>query len=308
MDIVHCIDNSYVAQCGVTITSVCVNNVNEVILFHILTTNLSIFNREMLKKIVDKYRQKIIFYNVDEYLLNKCPLREGDHVSLATYFRILMPDILPKSLNKVLYLDCDLVVCKNIKRLWDTDISTHSLGAVYDGGTDDIRTYNRLKYDIRQGYFNAGVLLVNLAYWREFHISNKLLKFIEQYPERLMFWDQDALNSVLIQTTKILPFKYNMLDAFYTKELALREEYLFEIEGALCDPTIHHFSSPNKPWLKTCDHPLKSFFFEYLKRTSWNDKFPIYPFNMSLKSRLCLFLWNKGIVLSRKELKYRELS
>ena len=126
MDIVHCIDNSYVAQCGVTITSVCVNNVNEVILFHILTTNLSIFNREMLKKIVDKYRQKIIFYNVDEYLLNKCPLREGDHVSLATYFRILMPDILPKSLNKVLYLDCDLVVCKNIKRLWDTDISTHS--------------------------------------------------------------------------------------------------------------------------------------------------------------------------------------
>lgn len=53
---------------------------------------------------------------------------------------------------------------------------------------------------------------------------------------------------------------------------------------------------------------LKSFFFEYLKRTSWNDKFPIYPFNMSLKSRLCLFLWNKGIVLSRKELKYRELS
>lgn len=50
MDIVHCIDNSYVAQCGVTITSVCVNNVNEVILFHILTTNLSISNREMLKK------------------------------------------------------------------------------------------------------------------------------------------------------------------------------------------------------------------------------------------------------------------
>ena len=60
MDIVHCIDNSYVAQCGVTITSVCVNNVNEVILFHILTTNLSIFNREMLKKIVDKYRQNFI--------------------------------------------------------------------------------------------------------------------------------------------------------------------------------------------------------------------------------------------------------
>lgn len=214
MDIVHCIDDGYVAQCGVTITSVCVNNVNEVILFHILTTDLSASNREVLKKIVDKYRQKIIFYNVDEHLLSKCPVREGDHVSLATYFRILMPDILPKNLNKVLYLDCDLLVCKSIKSLWDTDILNYSLGAVYDGGTDDIRTYNRLKYDSLQGYFNAGVLLVNLAYWREFQISNKLLMFIEQYPERLMFWDQDALNSVLIQTTKILPFKYNMLDAF----------------------------------------------------------------------------------------------
>lgn len=50
MDIVHCIDDGYVAQCGVTITSVCVNNVNEVILFHILTTDLSASNREVLKK------------------------------------------------------------------------------------------------------------------------------------------------------------------------------------------------------------------------------------------------------------------
>ena len=137
-----------------------------------------------------------------------------------------MSDILPKELDRVLYLDCDLIVCKSIRSLWNTDISSNSVGAVYDGGTDDMRTYNRLKYDIRYGYYNAGVLLVNLSYWREHYISDKLLDFISQYPERLLYWDQDALNSILIQSAKILPVEYNMLDALYKRFIIARSLFI----------------------------------------------------------------------------------
>lgn len=307
MDIVHCIDDGYISQCGVTITSVCVNNMDEEIHFHILTNNLSFSNREILKDLVHKWRKNIEFYDVDDQVLKKCPVRRGDHVSLATYFRILMSDILPKELDRVLYLDCDLIVCKSIRSLWNTDISSNSVGAVYDGGTDDMRTYNRLKYDIRYGYFNAGVLLVNLSYWREHYISDKLLDFISQYPERLLYWDQDALNSILIQSAKILPVEYNMLDAFYTKDLSLREVYLSAIDRQLKLPVILHFSSPDKPWFKGCDHPLKFLFFKYLDKTPWKGKYPVYPPNMNWKGRICLLLGNKGIEIRMKISKYRTL-
>jgi lipopolysaccharide biosynthesis glycosyltransferase len=116
---------------------------------------------------------------------------------LATYFRILIPVILPETLEKVLYLDSDIVVRKNIIDLWRTDISNHPLGAVYDMFVDDIRIYNRLCFDVDQRYYNAGVLLMNLSYWRKRKIPEKCLAVIDSLSEKLKFLDQDLFNILL---------------------------------------------------------------------------------------------------------------
>ncbi|GHT96385.1 hypothetical protein FACS1894141_6480 [Spirochaetia bacterium] len=148
-------------------TSVCENNRDENITFHILTDGISKKNKMQLEHVAYAYNKQILIYSVNKSILKECPVRVGDHVSLATYFRILMPSILPSNLDKILYLDCDIIVRKSLVDLWATDITHNPIGAVYDMTIDDIRNYNRLRYDRALGYFNAGVLLVNLKYWRD---------------------------------------------------------------------------------------------------------------------------------------------
>ncbi|KAA6338762.1 General stress protein A [termite gut metagenome] len=296
MDIVCGIDNNFTQHCGVLMTSVFENNKEEEITFHILTEGLIQKNQLLLEQIASSYNQQIYFYRIDTSILENCPIRKSDHVSLATYFRILIPSILPNTLQKTLYLDCDIIVRKNIKELWDYDISNKPIGAVYDMTIDDIRNYNRMCYSKELGYFNAGVLLINLNYWRDNSISNKLLQYIGQYPERLKWWDQDTLNGVLIKETVILPFKYNMQDTFFRKDPMLRKEFLKEINHSLCDPIILHYSTGNKPWFKGSSHPLKSEYYKYLILTPWKKYKSTFSKQINLKSILKFYLLKFGLL------------
>ena len=79
--------------------------------------------------------------------------------------------------------------------LWNIDIANNSVGAVPDITlTYDIRSYNRLDYEMELGYFNSGVLLINLDYWRKNSLSTIILEYINENVEKLKFHDQDALN------------------------------------------------------------------------------------------------------------------
>jgi lipopolysaccharide biosynthesis glycosyltransferase len=267
MDIVFCIDDNFVQHCGVTIISVCENNKDEDITFHILTEGLSHKHKKQLEQIANSYNSKLIFWAVDKTILKDCPVYGS--WTLSTYYRILLPVILPSNISKVLYLDSDIIVRKNIKSLWNYDINQFSLAAVCDMAlSDDVRTYNRLGYDRALGYFNAGILLINLDYWRANNVLNRLLQGVRQNSNILTFVDNDLLNLVLIKETFILPWTYNMTSVAYKKNVMLKKEFLQEIELVLRDPAILHFTS-HKPWFKGCCHPLKSEYFKYLQLSPW---------------------------------------
>lgn len=294
MDIVHCIDNKFVMQCGVTMTSICENNKNEDIYFHILTDGLSDKNSLSLERIAIKYGKKIQIYRIDKSILKNCPVEESDRVSLAAYFRILIPEILPVSVEKVLYLDCDIIVHGSIADLWNSDISEVAAGVVADIDTDIPRPYNQLDYDRELGYFNSGVLLANLSYWRKHHISSQTLDFIKNNPSRIRYWDQDALNYVLKECKKNLPLKYNVQSPFYFEIPVLYKKSWSDLEEAIKNPVILHYISFLKPWHIECDHPLKSEYIKYLRLTEWKGKL-IYKYKG--KRRLLYILrrlWHKG--------------
>lgn len=274
MDIVCCIDNNFTIPCGVLMTSILENNRTENIIFHIITNDLSNTNASSLQQIATQYNSSINIYRIDDSILQDCPVRQGDHVSIATYFRILIPRILPTILDKVLYLDCDMVVTDNLSGLWNADIEHCAIGAIAGGSCDNPSTYERLQYPRELSYFNAGVLLINLKYWREHDIANQTLQFIKEYPERIKWWDQDALNYVLRETKLELPLKYNLQDLFLYQNPTISDKYKTEIEKAIAERTIIHFTSPNKPWYKECTHPLRSEYIRYLSLTEWKDTKP----------------------------------
>jgi lipopolysaccharide biosynthesis glycosyltransferase len=213
----------------------------------------SYIDKEQLAKLdsfVVGYGGNITHYEMDPVQFQD--LRVDRWVSLATYYRVLAPYILPKDLDKILYLDSDLVVRRSLEELWNTDLRDHSLAAVLNENDFKARIAV-LGLPAESKYFNAGVLLINLAFWRQYGVSERVLAFIRNHPEKLEYWDQDALNAILADQWIELPGYWNLQDHGWEK-----------------DPAIAHFCGPNKkPWHWSSDHHFKFEYHKYRVKTPW---------------------------------------
>ncbi len=258
-----CIDNAFAEYCGVLMISICENRGKAPIHFHILTNGLETSNENALKDIVKRYGQSLEVYRVDENDLKNCPIRKNDHVSIATYFRILLPVLLPESIHKILYLDCDILVLKELDDLWNIDINCHSAGTVLDEDGHSIRKYNNLEYDMALGYFNAGVMLINLDYWRRNNITREALDYINNNPEKVKLHDQDTLNYILRETKLDLPLRFNVQEGFYWRDPFIARKYWAEMYEAAENPVILHYDGDIKPWHNECRHPKHNLYRQY---------------------------------------------
>lgn len=256
MNIVFCADRRYIEPIAVTLTSVILSNNNEKIDFHIISADFSDNERRILENIIEKFgcssKQKIHIYLINDQTFKKMPTM--GHISIATYFRLMMTEILPQSINKVLYLDGDILVVDSLKAFYNKKIDTYAVSAVRDAFNDDIAVYNRLEYSKNNGYFNAGVLLINLDYWRKNDVAKKSFDFIRLYPEKCVFSDQDVLNKILNGNVLWADFRYDCIMSYlYPKdfsELKISIEYKDEIIKASNNPCIIHFTGGCKPWFE----------------------------------------------------------
>ena len=139
--------------------------------------------------------------------------------------------MLKTNLEKVLYLDVDIIVKNNILELFNTDLENKALGAVMDFGDSDYIKNLKSNVEINPShtYFNSGVLLIDCKKWKEQDISKKLFSIEKRYRGKLLCNDQDVLNKVFENDYKILPQKFN---ALIVKE----------------DTVIRHYYSKPKPW------------------------------------------------------------
>lgn len=269
IDIVLCTDEKYVITTGVLIKSITSTNKSEIINFHIVTEYLSEKSKKQLQGCA--LSQSFFWYTVDSNLLKNCPVRVHDHITLATYYRIFFPTILPSTLSKVLYIDGDITCIDSIKDLFDTDLENFAAGVVPDIYNDDIRRYNRLDLKISSGYFNAGVMLINLDYWRQNDIQNITMEFITEHNSQCIAHDQDALNVTLSGKTTYLDPRYNMQLEFWgkTDNLFIDKKYFPDIEKARNNPCLLHYTGAEKPWHYECKYPLRSIWWFFLNQTQW---------------------------------------
>lgn len=274
MDIVCNIDSNYIKYCVVTLVSLFHNNERGSVHAHIVAGKLSENEKMIIREELEAYGNQLTFYDAGDTIVANCPISdETNRLSVATYYRIFLPVILPQSISKVLYLDCDLVVESSIAELWRIPLEGYALGAAEDCscGMDEI--YDRLHYAREYSYFNAGVLLLNLDFWRKNHVLEKCIQYIQKYPERLKFNDQDVLNGVLFAQWKRLPYKWNM-HYYFRKTTVMTDEAIKEIRPFLLFPSVLHYISGSKPWLPHCEHPLVGRWFHYLDQTRWRGERP----------------------------------
>ena len=273
MNIVFGIDDKFVMPCGVTMTSICENNKKEPICFHILTPpEFKESSKQSLTKIaLERYGKEITFHAVDLVRLKDCPINMGaDNGRIATYFRFLLPLILT-DIDKAIYMDSDLIIRHSLREVWDTNLDGYAVGVCPGENNDDVRESNRLRYDASIGYFNAGVLLLNLKYWRERNVLQRLLDYGASHP-KLPQQDQDCLNAVLKDEKKVLDIKYNLQENMLVPiDKVLLDWHRFdELEAAIKDPVVIHYTSSLKPWYSDCEHPYMGEWRKYLSMTEWS--------------------------------------
>ncbi|MBP3710646.1 MAG: glycosyltransferase family 8 protein [Treponema sp.] len=275
IDIALCFDNNFVMQAGVFMTSLLMTNNASAISIHAISGNLSDKNQQLLINITQQFHSHIFFYKFDIKKIKSFPIGPKDHVSLAAYYRVFLPEILPNKLHKILYADCDTLVVDSLEELWHTDITNYSMAAIPDAYCNDSIKANRLGYSATENYYNSGILLINLDWWRSHNVTKNTTTFIITNPQLCLLHDQDALNSVLHGTIKALSAVYNIQDNFLLKDISslpIKNTYIYnDIISCNESPCIIHFNGPLKPWTIECYHPYRELWLFFQSKTFWRN-------------------------------------
>jgi lipopolysaccharide biosynthesis glycosyltransferase len=214
---------------------------------YIIDGNLSEDNKNKFNHLLKNYNSQPIFLKVNEEIFEAC--RGWGHVSREAFYRISIPDLLDINIKKAIYLDSDMIIKGDLLELWeDEQLDHYHIGAV-----EDPVDFKGVTLPEGSMYFNSGVLLMNLTKWREDKISDKVLTFIKNNPNEVMWWDQDALNGVLYDKCFPLDYKWNY--------------QVFRMGHLNINPIIIHFNSDVKPW--NGETNLKEEYFYYRNRLVW---------------------------------------
>jgi lipopolysaccharide biosynthesis glycosyltransferase len=267
------IDSRYLQHLAVCLTSILENNPNlffDVVIARRATEQL---DEQKLRRSLARFpnhsvRVQVFSPPVDRVL----PLNPRASYTIDTWTRLWVEEFFPADVDRVLYLDADIVVVGDIAPLWNVDLQGALLGAVDIPGS--IRGVSHLGLRAEDGYFNAGVLLIDLQQWRETRAMDTVLGYVDAYPELMTRdVDQEALNACFHGRKKRLEYKWNVVWSFYADPLDLplsREE----IEAVQRKARIIHYNSSLKPWSYFCDHPRKAEYEKYLRMTEWRDFVP----------------------------------
>jgi lipopolysaccharide biosynthesis glycosyltransferase len=205
------------------------------------------------------------FYVIDTTSISH--FRVDDHITVASYFRLFLASFLDTSITKLIYLDSDLVVRHNLLDLWKTDVSGHYMAAVPDPYSDK---HTNLGFALSDTYFNAGVLVINVARWRTEDIKSRFVSYIEANASILRYHDQDALNAVLKGGILQLDYKWNfqarMGSLPYRALVQTKSHYRTMKE----DPAIVHYTTKMKPWNTASGVNYGKLYFSVLARTPWH--------------------------------------
>ncbi|MFI5398408.1 MAG: glycosyltransferase family 8 protein [Candidatus Binatia bacterium] len=228
-------------------------------------------------------------------------------MSIATYDKLAIAELLPRAVRKIIWIDSDLLVLGDVAQLWDLDTAEHHVLAAQDvivphiASRFGVAAYEELGVDGDAKYFNAGVMVINVALWRQEDIGRQALAYLKRYRDRVFFWDQEGLNAVLAG-------KWGEIDPRWNWNVSIDRLPLASwVRKESADPRIVHFTGHLKPWRYHGGSAHHALYFRYLDMTSWVGWRPrrdwrsaaISLYESSLLRRLCYPAEGWGMQLLR---------
>jgi lipopolysaccharide biosynthesis glycosyltransferase len=260
--------------------------------------------KDRLRRMVKQYRfdVQITYINFDSERFSSLP--KVRYITKETYARLLLPELLSTT-DKVLYIDCDLLIMSDVADLWSIDISAFSSAMCRDAllyVRDSIpTTYFELGLEPEALACNAGLMLLNLRYWRANRISDRVSAYLERHAETLRAADQDGINAVLAGTwLELSPLWNVMVATFMNKKRWSRQTeafyhpFLAEMENS---PMGVHFTGP-KPWIDGKPSRWNKYFWKEAEKSGWYSNSSINFERMRCLGRFLFRVFKRSIVRS----------
>lgn len=274
MNILLAINNKYIEQVIVLLKSMLKSNPNEKFHVYILNKCLNQKEKNRILQKVNSNNMEINFIKVAKEEIDQFPVYEKRY-PVEIYFRLYATKYLPKEIDRILYLDVDIVVINSLHDLYHTDFENNLFI-----GTTHIRKAIHKFHEVRLGlkeenvYVNTGVLLMNLKELRKIPIESEVESFIHKNKKRLMLPDQDILSTLYGDRIKLMdPLKYNLGDRGL-KLYNYNHSKKIDLEWVRENAIIIHYYGRNKPWNKQYKGILNVFYDEiyHLEKSEYETK------------------------------------
>ena len=235
INIAYSCNNQWTDKLAVTIVSTLLHaNNKDFYKFYILDGGITQENKDKLAKIKSKVKFEITYIPVNKKLFANAPL--GHHFTIETYYRLKLPSLI--NVDKLLYMDVDTIVKKDLTELYDINIDNYYAGAVID---ESSYSKNIHKLSVKK-YFNAGVLLLNLKKIRNENLEEDFFNFINNHADLISWVDQCVLNAVFKENVKYLDRKFNF--QHHSSITEIKDIYNKQKH----ETVILHYVSDKKPW------------------------------------------------------------
>lgn len=263
------IDRNFARGMGVLMHSICAHNADEKIVFHVFTDHILPGDVERLKAFSQYANFIIILYYIDLRAFKNLPTTLA--WSYATYYRFIMGKVLYGKVDKILYLDADILCVGAMKEIGKIDFQDNIALAIAEDGLVNVK-----RLSLTHGkYFNAGVLYIHIDRWNKEKIAERAIRLLEENPEKFPYLDQDVLNLLLDGKSKMIERKWNHLYDMRKIYDHVPEETVF----------IHFIG--DKPWQEwTQHHFMVETYRQYAEKSPWAQESLLAPVHYKDKKRM----------------------
>jgi len=258
--------SNYLVHTGISMCSIMKSNPQKAFAFHILLNDISAEDKDKMEQLVASTSSGVTLYYIDDRIFSQMLHKDG----IAGYFyRFLIPLIIgPEGVDRVLYIDGDVMCQGNLAPLMDMDLEGNIAACAEDSPTGKAERLNRLH---TADYFNSGMMMIDVPAWNREQLSQKSAAMAierRQSGMRLESHDQDILNILLDRRYKNVSRKYNWtynmsLRGFFQKQ----KQFIYDPEAVLI-----HFTGLVKPWRTWVqDLPAVQRYNSFRMQSPWKD-------------------------------------
>lgn len=238
-------DDGYWAPAYTTMRSICmVSHRPTDIVFHLMHVGLSERHKADLAAVTAEFGAQLVYYDLDALgilreRIAKLP-RVGMHINTPiVYTRLFLTDIVPKDIERLIFIDSDMMVRAPIEQLYELDLEGFPIAAASDPYRTGFQTGRDLKpkryYSTRDLFFNAGLLVIDTRKVAQIDIVGRVLELLTPEEVAGLYYDQDILNIVFRNNWRVLDKMWNMQNPLPAHEIL--------------DPFVVHYTGIHKPWL-----------------------------------------------------------